>query len=136
MPKKVPAMAKLMADGDCCFLSVEKEEAAFLKKIMNPDHVIVLSYLLTDGKGNIRKVSGPLKNCVQQIVRCRYGKRHVLVRLNLLGEEKTILLGIILKEDVCEELRYGKVEAGIQVPEQYQVKGKKVAENETKKEQG
>ncbi|MCI9533384.1 MAG: hypothetical protein HFG53_01070 [Lachnospiraceae bacterium] len=134
--KKVPAMAKLMADGDCCFLSVEKEEAAFLKKIMNPDHVIVLSYLLTDGKGNIRKVSGPLKNCVQQIVRCRYGKRHVLVRLNLLGEEKTILLGIILKEDVCEELRYGKVEAGIQVPEQYQVKGKKVAENETKKEQG
>lgn len=120
--KKVPAMAKLMADGESCFLFVEKEEAAFLKKIMNEDHVISLSYLSTDGKGRIRQVSGPLKNCAQQIVRCRYGKRHVLVRLKLLGEEKTVLLGIILKEDICQELRYGKVEAGILVPERYQVK--------------
>lgn len=116
-------MAKLMADGESCFLFVEKEEAAFLKKIMNADHVIGLSYLQTDGKGNIRQVSGPLRNCVGQIVRCRYGKRHVLVRLKLLGEEKTVLLGIILKEDICQGLRYGRVEAGIGAPERYWVKG-------------
>ena len=90
---------------------------------MNDDHVISLSYLSTDGQGRIHQVSGPLKNCVRQIVRCRYGKRHVLVRLKLLGEEKTVLLGIILKEDICQELRYGKVEAGILMPDRYQVKG-------------
>ncbi len=121
--KKVPAMAKLMADGESCFLFVEKEEAAFLKKIMNADHVIGLSYLQTDGKGNIRQVSGPLRNCVGQIVRCRYGKRHVLVRLKLLGEEKTVLLGIVLKEDICQGLRYGRMEAEIGLPERYWVKG-------------
>lgn len=117
--KQVPAMSKMMADDDFFFLSVEKEEAAFLKKIMNQEHVIRLSYLLTDGKGNIRQVSGPLADCVSQIVRCRFGKRHVLVRLKLLGEEKTVLLGIVLKEDICQELRFGKVEAPIQVPERY-----------------
>ena len=120
--KKVPAMAKLMADGESCFLFVEREETEFLKKIMNEDHIIRLSYLSTDEKGRIHQVSGPLKSCVQQIVRCRYGKRHVLVRLKLLGEEKTVLLGIILKEDICQELRYGKVEAGIRLPERYQIK--------------
>ncbi|RKJ05558.1 hypothetical protein D7X87_07695 [bacterium D16-54] len=98
--KKVPAMAKLMIDDECFFLFVEKEEADFLQKIMDENHVIVLSYLLTDGKGNILQVSGPLKACVSQIVACRYGKRHVLVRLKLLGKEKTILLGIVLKEDL------------------------------------
>ena len=108
--KKVPAMAKLMLDDESFFLFVEKEEAEFLQKIMDQNHVIVLSYLLTDGKGNILQVSGPLKACVSQIVQCRFGKRYVLVRLKLLGKEKTILLGIVLKEDMEQELWYGKVE--------------------------
>lgn len=117
--KQVPVMSKMMADDDFFFLSVEEEEAEFLKRIMNKEHVIGLSYLSTDGKGNICQVSGPLKACVSQIVRCRFGKRHVLVRLKLSGEEKTVLLGIVLNEDICQELRYGKVEAPIKVPEQY-----------------
>lgn len=117
--KQVPAMSKMMVDDDFFFLSVEKEEAEFLKKIMNQEHVIRLSYLSTDGKGNILQVSGPLKDCVSQIVCCRFGKRHVLVRLRLLGEEKTVLLGIVLNEDICQELKFEKVEAPIQVPERY-----------------
>lgn len=111
--KKVPVMAKLMADDESFFLFVEKEEAEFLQKIMDQNHVIGLSYLLTDGKGNIQQVSGPLEACVSQIVRCQYGKRYVLVRLKLLGKEKAILLGIVLKEDLDQELRYGKVEAPV-----------------------
>ncbi len=119
--KQVPAMSKMMADDESFFLTVEKEEQEFLKGIMNDDHVICLSYLSTDGKGNIRQVSGPLKACVSGIVRCRFGKRHVLVRLRLLGEEKTVLLGIVLDEDIRQELRYGKVEAPIVVPEEYRI---------------
>lgn len=117
--KQIPAMSKIIADDEFFFLSVKKEEAEFLERIMNEDHVIGLSYVSTDGRGNIRQVFGPLKVCMQHIVKCRYGKRHVLVRLKLLGEEKTILLGIVLEEDIRQELFYGKVEAPIQVPKQY-----------------
>ena len=119
--KQVPAMSKMMADEEFFFLTVEREEAEFLKNIMNEDHVICLSYLSTDGKGNIRQISGPLKACASGIVRYRFGKRHVLVRLRILGEEKTVLLGIVLDEDIRRELRYGKVEAPIEVPEEYRI---------------
>lgn len=108
--KQVPAMSKMMADDEFFFLSVEREEAEFLKQIMNEDHVICLSYLETDGKGKIRQVSGPLKDCMSQIVRFQYGKRYVLVHLKLLGEEKTVLMGIVLKEDMCQGVEYGRVE--------------------------
>lgn len=117
--KQVPAMSKMIADGNYFFLPLESGEAEFLGRIMNENHVVRLSYLSTDGRGNIRQVSGPLAFCVNQIASIRFGKRHVLVRLKLLGEEKTILLGIVLNEDICQELKYGKVEAPIQVSEQY-----------------
>ena len=43
----------------------------------------------------------------------QFGKRPVL------GREKEIFFGIVLKEDLKEELWYGKVEAPIRVPEKY-----------------
>ena len=115
--KKLPAMVKMMAHDDDFFLPVEAEEEAFLKQMMNEQHVIGLSYLETDGKGKILQVSGPLSSCVSQIVRCRFGKRYVIVRLQLLGKEKEVLLGIILKEDISQEIRYGRVEAPVKFAE-------------------
>ena len=94
--------------------------SAFLQKMMNEQHVIGLSYLEMDGEGKIIQVSGPLSSCVSRIVRCRFGKRYAIVRLHLLGKEKEVLLGIILKEDICREIRYGKVEAPVNIPEKYE----------------
>ncbi len=127
--KQVPAMSKMMADDEFFFLSVEREEAEFLKQIMDEDHVICLSYLETDGKGKIRQVSGPLKDCMSQIVRYQYGKRYVLVRLKLLGEEKTVLMGIVLKEDMCQGVEYGRVEALGRAPGRYEAAGKMDPDN-------
>lgn len=119
--KQIPAMTKMMTDEDSFFLSLEPEEAVFLEQLMDERHVIGLSYLETDGNGNIYQVSGPLASCIPRIVRCKYGKRYVIVRLQIHGKEKDILLGIILKEDICREIQYGKVEAPICVPKQYQL---------------
>lgn len=118
--KKIPAMTKMMADEESFFLSLDPEEAAFLDQMMDEQHVIGLSYLETDGEGKIIQVSGPLSSCVSRIVRCRFGKRYAIVRLHLLGKEKEVLLGIILKEDICREIRYGKVEAPVNIPEKYE----------------
>lgn len=98
--KKVPTMVKMMTDDESFFLALQTEEAVFLKKVMNKDHVIGLSYISTDGNGNICQVKGPLKSCIPQIVRFRFGKRYVLVRLTLHEEEKEVLLGIVLDEDL------------------------------------
>lgn len=119
--KEIPAMIKMMTDEESFFLSLEPEEAAFLEQLMDERYVIGLSYLETDGNGNIYQVSGPLASCIPRIVRCKYGKRYVIVRLQIHGKDKDILLGIILKEDICREVQYGKVEAPICVPKQYQL---------------
>lgn len=117
--KKIPAMTKMMADPDSFFLSVHPQEAAFLRQMTDEQHVIRLSYLETDGDGKILQVSGPLSSCVSKITRCRFGRRYVIVRLTLLGEEKEVLLGIILKEDICWEMKYGKIELPMDIPKKY-----------------
>lgn len=114
--KKLPAMARMMADENFFFLSLEPEEAVFLQQMMDEQHVIGLSYLETDGEGKILYVSGPLRTCASRIVYCRFGKRYAIVRMQLLGKEKEVLFGIILKEDICREIPYRKVEAPIQLP--------------------
>ncbi len=118
--KQFPSMVKLMAaDDDSFFLSLEAEEAAFLEQVMDIHHVIALSYLEMGSNGKVYRVEGPLKSCVSKIVRCRLKKRYVLVRIKLLGKEKDILLGIILKEDISQGIRYGKVDAPIRYSGMY-----------------
>ena len=119
--KKLPAMTKMMVDEEKFFLSLELQESAFLQRMTNKQHVIGLSYLETNGEGNILQVLGPLRSCVSEIVRLRFGKRYVIVRIKLLGKEKEILLGIMLKEDVGQEIKYGRVEAPMRFPESYGV---------------
>lgn len=104
--KQLPMMAKMMADDTSSFLSLESEEAVFLAQIMDERHIIRLSYLETDGEGKILQVAGPLASCASQIACCKFGKRYVLVRLRLLGKEKEVLLGIILKEDIEKGGKY------------------------------
>ena len=98
--KKLPAMARMLAADEFAFLSLEKEEADFLKQILDEDYVIRLSYMDTDSKGKIFQIKGPLAECADQIVRIRFGKRYALVKFMIHGEEKNVLLGIVLKGDL------------------------------------
>lgn len=127
--KRVPAMSKLIADDEFFFLSLDEKEAEFLKRIMNDDHIIGLSYLSTDRNGKILQAFGPLEHCFGQEMRFRLRKRYVAVRLSLHGEEKEVLLGIVLDEDLRRELCYGKVEALIEVPDRYAVMAAETKEN-------
>ena len=117
--KKVPAMSRMIADGNFNFLSIEKEEQQFFKNLLENDHIIKLSYVELDGKGHILRVAGPLKEYTSAIVKAQYKKRYVIIRLKMLGTYKTIALGVILKEDIQQEIRYGKVEIPTELPEFY-----------------
>lgn len=103
--KNLPAAAKLMTDDESFFLSVDPQEAAFLEQITDKQHIIRLSYLKTDGNGKILQVSEPLSSCQSQIVRFKFGKRYVLVRIQLLGREKDMTFGIVLNEDIHQEIQ-------------------------------
>lgn len=118
--KRVPAMSKLLADGNFNFLSLEAEEEEFFCRMLGETHIVRLSYVETNGKGKVYRVSGPLEEYLTQVVRYQFKKRYAIIRLKLLGEEKTTALGIILNEDVRQEIEYGKIEAPVTLPPTYQ----------------
>ena len=119
--KKIPAMSKMIADGEFTFLPIEQEEETFLDNMLRADHIVRLSYVAMDGKGRVYRILGPLEEYASQVVRYQFKKRYVIIRLRLLGEEKTVALGIILNEDIQREILYGKVETPFKMPEYYQL---------------
>lgn len=96
----VPAAARLMAAGSFTVLPLTGEDQAFLERISGPDHIVRLSYVSKDDRGNIRRIDGPLEACLAQVEKYQFKKRFVIVHRKLLGEERVIVLGIVLNEDV------------------------------------
>lgn len=121
--KRVPAMSKLVSAGKFEFLPIEKEEETFFHALLTEERIVRLSYVETDGKGHVFRISGPLKQFADQVVKFQFKKRYAVIRFHMLGTEKTGTLGIILREDVRQEIAYGKVEAPIAVPERYTAEG-------------
>lgn len=119
--KDVPSMSRLVSDGMFTFLPLEEGEEAFFLKMLDEDHIVRLSYVEKDGRGNVFRITGPLRQYADHVRRYQYKKRYVLVGIPLLGREKTAVLGIILKEDVRQELLYGKIEAPLAPRRVYRV---------------
>ena len=119
--KMLPAMTKIMSSGAFAFTPLYAGEAEFLKEMMDPDHVVRLTYVSTDGRDHISYLSGPLQKCRDQIRAYQFRKRCAQVSLRIAGQEKIVRMGIILNDDVRREMAYGKVEARIRTPEKYTV---------------
>lgn len=98
--ERIPAISRLIAFGGLSIFPMMEEDTHFLEKISGEEHIIRLSYVLKDNEGNIRKLTGPLKNFLGQVERIQYKKRYVMARHRLWGEEKVFVLGIALKEDM------------------------------------
>lgn len=96
---QVPALAMRMECGGLTFFPVTEEDAGFLAAISGKDHVVRLSYVEKNGKGEVSRVSEPLKACQGKVERYQFKKRYAMVRHKLWGEEQAIVLGILLKED-------------------------------------
>ncbi len=102
----IASIAGLIAGGSLTILPLAKEDTDFLSRISGKDHLVKLSYVLKNEKGQISQISDPLKGCCGQIERYQFKKRYVMVRHRLWGEEQAIVLGIILKEDRDQMLLY------------------------------
>ena len=117
--KSVPAMSKLISDGSFTFLALETEEEIFLEDMLGEERIVHLSYVRANSNGKVDIVSQPLKKYVSQIVRYQLKKRYVILSLKIMGVEKTVALGIILDEDIRQEIMYGKVETPRTMPKVY-----------------
>ncbi len=119
--KDVPAMSRLISDGMFTFLPLEAGEEAFFEEMLDAEHIVRLSYVEKDVRGRVFRITGPLKQYAEKVQQYQYKKRYVLVRVQLLGHEKLVALGIILQEDIRQEIAYGKVEAPLVLPRIYQM---------------
>lgn len=118
--KRLPAMVKLLSDGAFGFVPLCPEEEAFFGDLLQKGRIVRLSYVEKDQNGHVYRICGPLHNYMGQVIKYQFKKRYAIIRFQMLGEEKTAALGIILKEDIEQELAYGKVEAPVEVPSSYQ----------------
>ena len=100
-----PKLHRLLEEGEFSVYPMAPAEAEFLDRLQDSDHIVRLSYVSTDGAGFVYDVTGPLRGCRQRIVRYGFKKRFAIIRLQLLGEETTAALGIVLREDIEEPLQ-------------------------------
>lgn len=94
------------AYGGLPILPVMEEDAQFLEKISGKEHLVKLSFVQKDEAGNIGRLSEPLNGCRAEIERMQFKKRYAMVRHRLWGEEKVLVLGILLNEDRGSKLLY------------------------------
>ena len=92
-------ISRLMGRSGLSILPMMPEDARFLERISGEEHVVKLSYVQKDEEGMVCGLSEPLKVCQGQIERIQFKKRYAMVRCRLWGEEKMLVLGIMLKED-------------------------------------
>lgn len=127
--KNVPAMSKMISDGNFTFLTLEKHEELFLQDMLGENRIVHLSYVKVNRKGIVNAASLPLSKYMTQIQRFQLKKRYVILKLQLGGVDKTVVLGIIVNEDIQQEIEYGKVEIPIKMPNRY--KASQLDEKET-----
>lgn len=101
--ERIPAITRWIADGNLSILRMMEEDGKFLEELSGKEHRVKLSYVLKDEQGNICKLSEPLKHYQGQIEKIQFKKRYAMIRHRFWGEEKTFILGIMLKEDMHQE---------------------------------
>lgn len=104
--KDVPKFSKLLGTGRYEFVPVRDEEERFLKRILNGnrDYMVKLTTVGASEDGTILAIDGVLELFEKNILRWNLHKRYAVARVEMLGDEKSVIFGIRLLKD---ELKHG-----------------------------
>lgn len=116
---KIPAMSRLITLGSLSMFPLMERDAEFLEQISGEDHVVRLSYALREGDGGIYKVAGPLAGCLSAVAGIEFRKRFARIEKKLWGENCTIVLGLVLDDDIGRKLICGGLEVSVEMPDLY-----------------
>jgi transcriptional antiterminator NusG len=94
--KNVPNLLRLLRSGKD-FISLDNSEISVLSKLIGNDEVIGFSSVLMEN-GRVRVIDGPLYSLEGHIASIDHRKGRAKVRLNFLGEERTVDLGVTILE--------------------------------------
>lgn len=99
--RAVPKLTKILGSGAYEFLPLKLEEEEFLRKIMGEagDYIVKVSTIHVSEDGVATVADGILKQFEKDIVRFNLRKRFALVRVWMLGEERTLIFGLRLQKD-------------------------------------
>lgn len=99
--KKVPKFSKLLGTGRYEFVSVKEDEEWFLKRMLNGnrDYTMKLTTVEALEDGKILIIEGVLEQFEKNILKWNLHKRYAVVRVEILGEERTVIFGIRLLKD-------------------------------------
>ncbi len=89
---KVPAFTRLLGSEDA-FVPLSREEQAVVQALIGDDHIAEVSEGIIEG-GEVRILSGPLRDHDAIIAKIDRHKRCAYVRVNMLGREVDIKLGL------------------------------------------
>lgn len=108
--KSVPKFSRLLGNGKDEFVPVDREEETFLRMIMRHNEtsddpeksdmsVVKSTVVETETDGGIVFIDGALSCFNRDDVAVNLHKRYAVVRTRMLGEERSLLFGIVLKKD-------------------------------------
>ena len=102
--KKVPQFTRILGKDGQEFQPVSQEEETFLKRLLHgdPDYTVRLSTVEVDEQGNIISCGEPLRGYLDRVVKKRIRLRYVVIRVQMFGREREILLGIRVEGDSME----------------------------------
>lgn len=99
--KRVSSYTKVLGKEEGEFYPVSLEEERFLKELLNGDvdYTVRLSNAVVDEQGNIITCGAPLQRYLDKVIKKRIRLRYVIIRVDLFGKNREILMGIRLERD-------------------------------------
>lgn len=114
--EQVPSMSSMMSAGSLSVFPLTGEDEEFLKRISGTDHIIRLSGVFREKaegteygqelEDRAYRVSGPLRDCLENLEGIEFRKRFAKIKRRLWGEDLTIAMGIVLNGDREEGILY------------------------------
>lgn len=108
---RVPGFSKLLGKEEFQFYPVSEEEEQFLRQLLDGDkeNTIRLSPVKVNEEKEIIWCGGALRHFRDKIVKKRIRLRYVLIRIELFGREREVLLGIWLEGDLIRRTSFDEV---------------------------
>lgn len=92
--KRIPRLTRFLGKEGQFFFSLNQEEEKLVRELGNQEHKTEISMIeVREGK-KIRVIDGPLKDYVGDVVRVNLHKREVAVRVEFMGREMELRMGI------------------------------------------
>ena len=96
--KEIPRLTKVLGREEEYFFSLSEEDEELVRRMGNQEHKTGISRIMVEEGKMARVIDGPLKGQIGNVVRVNLHKREVVVRVNFMGREMELFMGVEMVE--------------------------------------